>query len=143
MNLIRLVFVLILISLGVLFWMFWQGANEDLYEDSVRFDNALVEILVDNGISDADLLSQLRQEKKSGISMWALYYKEILLSDKIDLINLISQIQVLAGEYNLIFSQTRTGKDSLAVEIGSGNKIFSKLVFITSKRTKKKTCRCC
>ncbi|MBN1622548.1 MAG: divergent polysaccharide deacetylase family protein [Endomicrobiales bacterium] len=128
-GIIKFAYVLILVFLGVLLWLYWQGSTSNLTSKSVKLDSGLTYIFLNNGISDADILAQSRQEKVSGISIWVEYYKEIKLPEKIDVSKLLKQIKKLVVDEELDYSEKGNVSLVLTVEIRDEDKLFSKIVF--------------
>ena len=106
-GIIKLAYILVLVFLGALLWMYWQSGVKNYSLKSIEFDNSLSDILVENKINDINILTQSRQEKTSGISLWIEYYKEIRLPNLTNVEVLLTQIKNLALE-SLFYQRTCT-----------------------------------
>jgi polysaccharide deacetylase 2 family uncharacterized protein YibQ len=127
-GIIRHVYILILILLGVLFWLFWQGEMKDLTKSSIEFDQETVSILVKNGISDINIASQFRKEKSSGISRWIEYNRQINLPDKLSAETIAKKIEELALKNSYEFYFQRKDDETAVIEVKIGKKTISKLI---------------
>lgn len=86
----------VLFLFGILVWVYLQTARKDYTQYAVKFDSALSEILVAEGITDANILSQSRVEKASGTHIWVEYFKEISVPGKSKADKLSAEIIKLA-----------------------------------------------
>lgn len=128
-GIIRLLFSLILVLIGVIAWLFWQNKASNISLKSVKFDSSLCDLFISAGIDDSSVISQQRVEKKSGISKWIEYHREVLLSKDSDFAKVKTQVQSLAAKNGLKFLESKPDENTILLEIREKEKLFSSIVF--------------
>jgi hypothetical protein len=128
-GIIKFLFALILVFVGVIIWLFWQGRISNLNMKSVKFDNALSDLFLSSGIDDSLIISQHRVEKKSGITTWIEFNKEISVPNENKLKELKIGIETLVKKHGLELAETKPGSNSAVFEIKQKNRVLNRITF--------------
>ncbi|HBU70000.1 MAG TPA: hypothetical protein DEE98_06395 [Elusimicrobia bacterium] len=127
---IKAVFIALLMLFGALSWVFFRYSGSDLTLQSARVDAGITDILFSLKISDSDIISQSREEKRSAGSLWIENYKKIRIRKGFDLDAFISRVGELAERYKLTLKKSKLADNSISIEASAEGKILSRIVLL-------------
>ncbi|MFH1369131.1 MAG: divergent polysaccharide deacetylase family protein [Elusimicrobiota bacterium] len=122
-------FIAVLFLFGVLVWIYLQTSKKDYTQYAVKFDSALSDVLVRNGISDPNILSQSRLEKTSQTHVWVEYFKEISLPKKTSPEKLFKDIQALSGNLSFSYSASALDGEKTEIRISFNRVLLYRMIF--------------
>ena len=125
----RVLFLILIFLFGVLVWIYLQTARKDYSKIAVKFDSGLSSLLIENGVSDSNVISQSRTEKSSATHIWVEYFMELSPSAKTagGADKLAGKIKELAGSSGLTYEEKRAGS-LIRIDITYKNILLSKLI---------------
>ena len=125
----RILFLVLIFLLGILVWVYVQSSRRDYSRIAVKFDSELSSLLVENGVSDSNIISQSRTEKSSASHVWVEYFMELSPSEKTPggADGLSAKIKELAGRSGLTCDEKLTG-DIIRLEITFKKTLLSRII---------------
>ena len=130
---IKIFYIIALFFLGVLIWGFFQSKTGNLSGSSVALDSELTDALTGAGFTNSDIVSQSREERRSGTSVWVEYYRELKLNNNVKLSELENNVRLLAKKHNYSFIKSHPANDKVSYELFNDKKLFSKIILDTPK----------
>ena len=131
---IKYFYIIALFFLGILIWGFFQSKAGNLSGSSVTLDNELTDILTASGFENSDIVSQSREERRSGTAVWIEYYRELKLPKKTQFTSFKEQIRLLAKKHGYLFQEKKSETAKQTFELFNGSKLFSRLVIDVPKQ---------
>lgn len=138
-GLIKSAYLIIFVLFILLIWLFNQSKKQNYSELSLKFNNALIDIFVKNGIKNKDINKQSRREHKDGTVFWIEYNYEIIAADTIDKAKLLNQIEMEASSHELKFEKRDFDDKTILLKILSHQKVLSNISLISDPAAQEKT----
>jgi len=132
-GLIKFVYVIALLSIGILIWGFLQTRTSNLTEPSVKLDNELTDTLSAIGFAQSDIITQSRKEQKAGSYIWVEYFREIRFPGNLKIDAVSEKIRAIAQKHKCAILLNNSGNGKVIIEIRSDNRLFSTIVFDASE----------
>lgn len=131
-GIIKLLFAVLLVFLGVLSYMFWYGIAGNHIPQSVSFDAKLTDLLTKNGVKDTDIAELYQKDRKRAAGRWIEYYKKIKLPYSMNARKLAEQISTLA-KGNAFTAKLIENDDEISIVISKNKSVISTILFVTLK----------
>jgi len=127
-GLIKFFYLIALLLLGILIWGYFQGRNGNLTGRAVALDNALTDTLAASGFVNSDIVSQFREERRSGVFIWIEFFKEVRLPKNELALPVVEKLRALSKKHSCFFASNGEAGSKITVELSFSGKLFSKLV---------------
>jgi len=125
---IRFIYIIALLLLGIVIWGFFQSNRGNLSERSVALDNEVTDALNASGFSNAGIVSQSREERRSGAAVWIEYYREIKLPANTGIGTVERKLRAAALKRGCTLNLVKSEGSKTVFEMRFGDKLLSKLV---------------
>lgn len=126
------IYLVVLFLCGVGIWLALSKPQNNFPIDG-ELDNQIVNVLVSNGVSQSDVVSQRIQEKKTAASHWNEYYKKIKLNSNKNTNKIEQSFRSIARSMNLGLKKTVNNDNSIGYTFYLKNRNYSQIVFLGAK----------
>lgn len=127
-------YIIILFFCGIGLWFAMQTQPKEKISLDVELDKRVVNVLVANGISQEDIISQYVREREMSKTKWNEFYKKIKLKKGKTADSFEAAFRSVARGLKVGLSKTENADGSVTYKFYSTNRNYSNITFINASK---------
>ncbi len=127
------IYLIILFFLGMGIWLAVQSAPKQKISIDVELDQKIVDVLLANGITQGDIISQYARERQTRAAEWNEFYKKIQLKGVKKAENFETGFRSVARSLKIGLSKTAEASGEVTYKFYAPNRSYSNITFVPSK----------